>query len=76
MEKAQLFKISRENMEWFKENYEDILKKYDNQWILIHNKSVAKSAGTFAKIVNVAKKYDPNTVLVEYMQSKPVAMFF
>jgi len=76
MEKAQLFKISIQNMQWFKENYEDILRKYDNKWILIHNKSVVQSASTFDKIVNVAKKYDVNTVIVEYVQSKPVAMFF
>lgn len=76
MEKEELFKILRENIKWFKENYEDLKRKYDNRWIMIHNKKVAKSASTFNEIVKIAKKYDPNTIIVEYIQSKQVAMFF
>ena len=78
MEKAELFKISRENAEWFRENYEDLTKKFDNRWILIHNRKVAKTASTFKGIMRLlrAQKYDPNTVIVEYMQSNQIAMFF
>ncbi len=76
MEKEELFKISRENIKWFKENYEDLKRKYDNRWIMIKNKKVAKSASTFNEIMKTAKKHDPSTIIVEYMQSKQVAMFF
>ena len=78
MEKAELFKISRGNAEWFRENYEDLKKKYDNRWILIHNEKVVESASTFDDILKIlrAQKYDPNTVIVEYLQSKQIAMFF
>ena len=76
MEKEQLFRISRENIKWFKENYEDLKRKYDNRWILIHNKKVAESTSTFNEIMKAAKKHDPNTIIVEYMESKQVAMFF
>jgi len=76
MEKAELFKISRENAEWFSKNYESLKKKYDNQWIVIHNKKVVESTSTFNEIMNVAKRYDPNSIIVEYMQRKTVAMFF
>ena len=76
MEKAELFKNSRENIEWLKENYEDLKKKYDERWIVIENKTVVKSASTFDEILAVVRNRDPNKVLVEYMQSEQVAMFF
>ena len=31
IEKAELFKLSRENLEWFKENYENLKKDYNKQ---------------------------------------------
>jgi thymidylate kinase len=76
MEKAELFKNSKENLEWFKENYEDLKKKYDERWIVIDNKTVVKSASTFDEILAFVRKHDPNKVIVEYMQSKQIAMFF
>lgn len=76
MEKAELFKNSKENIEWFKENYEDLKKKYDGRWIVIDNKTVVKSAGTFDEILALVRKHNPNKVIVEYMQSKQIAMFF
>jgi len=76
MEKAELFKNSKENLEWFKENYEDLKKKYDERWIVIDNKTVVKSASTFDEILALVRKHDPNKVIVEYIQSKQIAMFF
>jgi len=45
---------------------------------LIHNKEVVESARTFDDIMKIlrAQKYDPNTIIVEYLQSKQIAMFF
>ena len=78
MEKAKLFRISRENAEWFSQNYENLKRKYDNRWIIIHNKKIAESASTFNDIMELMRdhKYDPNSILVEYMQRKTIAMFF
>jgi len=76
MERAELFRNSKENIEWLEENYEDLRKKYDERWIVIENKTVVKSASTFDEILAVVRNRDPNKVLVEYMQSEQVAMFF
>lgn len=76
MEKSELFQISRKNTEWLKENYESLKRKYDNRWIMIKNEKVIKSASTFDEIMNTIRKHDPNKILVEYIQSKPVAIFF
>ncbi|MEA2066333.1 MAG: DUF5678 domain-containing protein [Thermotogota bacterium] len=71
-------------IKWRKRNYlgfrkgmlSGLKKKYDNRWIMIHGGKVIESASTFNEIMNVARKYDPNSILVEYVQSKPIAMFF
>lgn len=76
MEIESLFRLSQENLEWFKENYEDLRKKYDSKWIIIQNKQVVGSGSTFSDIINAVKKYDPNSVIVEYIQSEQIAMFF
>lgn len=76
MEKEELFKIARANIEWFKENYEDLKKKHDKRWIIIHSKKVVDSTSTFNEMMKVARKYDQNTIKVEYIESKQIAMFF
>jgi len=76
MEKSKLFEIARENAEWLKENYESIKKEYDKRWIVIQDKKIVKSASTFDEIMEAVKKRDPNRILVEYVQTEPIAMFF
>ncbi len=76
MQKAELFKNAEENIEWLKENYDALRKKYDEQWIVIENKTVIESASTFDEVLPLVRKRDPNRIIVEYMQSNPVAMFF
>jgi len=76
MKKEELFEISRKNIEWLEKNYETLKRKYDNRWIVIHNREVVETSSTFNEIMNAVKKHDPNSVIVEYMQRKPIAMFF
>jgi hypothetical protein len=76
VEKEQLFQIARDNDQWLSEHYDDLKKTYDKCWIVIENRKVVKSASTFDEIMKVVKKYDPNRIKVEYVQSEEVAMFF
>jgi uncharacterized protein YjgD (DUF1641 family) len=76
MEKSKLFEISRKNTEWLRDNYEKLKEKYDKLWVIIQDGKVVKSASTFDEILKDVKKRDPNKILVEYVQSEPVAMFF
>ena len=71
-----LFEISRRNAEWLKENYDRLKKEYDKRWVVIQDSKVVKSASTFDEIMGTVRKHDPNRILVEYIQSEPVAMFF
>jgi len=76
MERTELFRISRRNTEWLKENYGSLKRKYDKLWIVIRDRKVVKSASTFDEIMRTVKKHDPNKILVEYITSEPIAMFF
>lgn len=76
MEKNKLFQISRRNTEWLKDNYENLKTKYDNCWVLIRDRKVVGNASSFDEIMIDVKKHDPNEILVEYIQTEPVAMFF
>lgn len=76
MEKTELFRISRGNAEWLKENYADLKRRYTNRWIMIQNKKVVETASTFDEIMKAIKKYDPNTIMVEYIELDQIAMFF
>ena len=76
MEKSKLFEISRLNTEWLKENYNTLKKKYDSCWIIIKNRKVVKSASTFDEIMYAIKEFNKNEILVEFIQSEPIAMFF
>jgi hypothetical protein len=76
MEKSELFRISKENTEWLKKNYEILKKEYDSCWIIIQNRKVVKTASTFDEIMQATKEYNKNEILVEFIQSEPIAMFF
>jgi len=76
LEKGELFKQSTENLEWFRENYEDLKRKYDNQWIIIQKKKVVGKSSTYDKIVEILKKEDQKNAIVEFIDSKQIAMFF
>ena len=76
MERAELFKISRRNIEWLKENYESLKREYDKLWIMIQDRKVVRSASTFDEVMKTVRKHDPNKILVEYITSEPIAMFF
>jgi len=78
IEKNELFKLSRENQEWFRENYKTLKQKYDQKWIVIQNGKVVRSSSVFDDIVKALRngEYDPKTAIVEYIQSEQIAMFF
>ena len=76
MEKTELFEISRRNAEWLQKNYERLKKEYDKRWVLIQDAKVVKSASSFDEIMRTVRRHDPNKILVEYIQSEPIAMFF
>jgi hypothetical protein len=76
MKKTELFEISRRNTEWLQKNYARLKREYDRRWVLIENRKIVESASSFDEIMRTVRKRNPNKILVEYIQSEPVAMFF
>jgi arabinogalactan endo-1,4-beta-galactosidase len=74
--KEELFNTSMGNLVWLQKNYNHLKKKYDSKWIVVHNEKVVESGDTFEDILPSTKKYAPSSIMVEYIQSKEVAMFF
>lgn len=75
-EKGELLRLSRENLEWFKDNYKCLKRKYDKQWIVIQKKEVVASDSTYDRIVDYLKKEDKKSAIVEFVDSNQIAMFF
>jgi len=76
MDKMAKFEASRENMEWLSLNYDSLKKKFAEKWIILQDKTVVESATKYDEIMKLTRKYDADKIMVEYMQSEPIAMFF
>jgi len=76
IEKTESFRLSRENLEWFKENYENLKRKYDNQWVIVQKREVVGHSSTYDDIIELLKKRDRKNAMVEFIDSKQIAMFF
>lgn len=71
-----LFKASRSDLKWLGDNYDVLKKQYDGKWVVIQDRKVVASGGSYASIMSALKKCDPRKAIVEYLQSEQVAMFF
>ena len=76
MERGEILKASKENLEWFNKNYDCLREKYDNQWIIVQGKEVVAKGSTYGQITKLLKKEDKKSALIEFMDSKQMAMFF
>ncbi len=74
--KSELFKSSMENLEWFKQNYKGLRKDCNNQWVVIENRKIVAKGSTYEKIADILKKMDKKSAIVEFIDSKQLAMFF
>lgn len=73
---SALFEVARGNLEWLKSNYSRLKREYDNKWVLIHKGKVVGCGDTFDEMLPETRKYEPSSVLLEYIHSKEVATFF
>ena len=77
LEKAVLLKNSRENLEWFRDNYDDLKKDFDKQWVIVQNKAVIGNCSTYDEVLRKVKgDHSKKTTMVEFIDSEQIAMFF
>jgi hypothetical protein len=75
-EQIDLLKLSKENLEWFKENYSKIKKKHDNEWVVIQNREIVATGNTYDQIAKRIAKEDKKSAIIEFIDSSQLAMFF
>jgi len=74
---AQCFDLSMANMEYLVANYDELAKEYNNKWIAILDRQVIASSDSIEELGQIIKKHARSEcVVVEYMTTEPIAMFF
>ena len=75
MEKGELLQASTKNLEWLKDNYDQLKKDYDKQWVVIENREIISNCSTYDEVIKTNLK-GKKTALVEFIDSEQIAMFF
>lgn len=77
MEKGEVLRLSRENLEWYRDNYDALKKEYDKQWVVIQNKGIVANSSTYDEIIRTLRdEHVKKTALIEFIDSEQIAMFF
>ncbi|MCW4000435.1 MAG: DUF5678 domain-containing protein [Candidatus Bathyarchaeota archaeon] len=69
----------RENNRWISENYEQLKKRYDNQWVAALNSAVVDHDSDLKKLVKRLKAKHQgvyNQIAVEYVTSEETDLIF
>jgi len=70
-----LFREHERNREWFEENRETLVDKYDGKFIAIHERTVVDFDKDVGKLMErVEKKYSPDRVSVEYVSKEKLQL--
>ena len=75
-EQNEILRLSRGNLEWLKENYNQIKKKHDNEWVAIQRNEIVATASTYDQITKKISKEDKKSAIIEFIDSNQLAMFF
>lgn len=75
MEKSAVLQASMQNLEWFRDNYEQLKKDYDKQWVVIEGQGVVSCSSTYDEIMKAGAE-NKKAALVEFIDSEQIAMFF
>jgi hypothetical protein len=77
METRQVFELSSENMQWLADNYDRLKQEFDGKWIAVSGGSVVESSKDLQNLKEALSKHkNPESIVVEYMSTEAIAMFF
>ena len=73
----ECFALSTQSMEYLTENYDDLAKKHDKKWVAVLDGKVVEEASSLEKLNQALRKHKhPECMVVEYLTTEPMAMFF
>lgn len=70
----QLLNEIDDDIIWFKDNFENLKKSFDNQFIAIKNGKILASDKNVENVIKTLKKKneDPNNVIIQFVSSIPM----
>jgi hypothetical protein len=72
--KEDALREAKLNLEWIRDNFEELQQNYDKQWIVIEDQKVVDSSKICNKIFKNVQKYK-TSALIEFINSEQMAMF-
>jgi hypothetical protein len=70
-----LFREHERNREWFEENREALVEKYDGKFIAIYERAVVNFDEDVGRLMKrVEKRYPPDRVSVEYVSKEKLQL--
>lgn len=70
-----LFEEYDKNWSWFKENYEELVKKYDGEFVAIYKQKIIDHDKELKNLMErIDKKYPKEYVLVEFVSSQKLTL--
>lgn len=76
-ELKECFDHSAKNMRYLIDHYEELAKKYDRKWIAVCDGGVVEAADTVEKLTKAVRRHEHSEcIVVEYVTTEPIAMFF
>lgn len=64
------------NYKWFEENKKDLLKKYKNKFVVIHNQEVVYSTDIFENAVTFASELKLGTFIIQKVEKNETIQVF
>lgn len=61
--------ITLEDWKWLRENYKDLVKKYDKKWVAVKNKNIIEIAKSLEELKEKLKNKKEKDYFFEYISS-------
>jgi hypothetical protein len=64
-------------MQWLADNYDKLKEEFNGKWIAVSGGSVVESSKDLQNLKDALSKHkNPESIVVEFMSTEPIAMFF
>lgn len=64
------------NYKWFEENKKELLKKYKDEYVVIHNQKVVFNSDVFEKAVTYASELELGTFIIQKVEKEDTIQVF
>jgi len=74
-EHAALFKEHDENWSWFEKHYDDLVEKFDGEFVVVYKQRVIDHDKEMSALMKrIESRYPPDRVFVEFVSREKLTM--